>query len=278
VTGARRARVARVAVFRLSVLACLAVVAGLFARPAWAAEPAEDTFQRGIQVYQSGDRAAAFRLFMSAANAGNSKAAVQTGWSYEFGAGVPRDLAQAARWYRKAAEQGNARGQKNLGSLYESGRGVPENWVEAAKWYRKSAEQGNAEGQAALARAYAFGIGVPQSRRAAIEWDTRAAAQGNQESAYYARWLSNPTNNIGFRNVQERNLVVGYRMVDMVVHNEPVGRLFRNSGERHAYLVGVARRLDTDMAYARWWRAQSDYTRCEAERRGGCQPPGPAPR
>lgn len=73
-------------------------------------------------------------------------------------------------------------------------------------------------------------------------------------------------------------MVVGYRMVDMVVHNEPTGVVFRNSAERNAYLTSVARRLDIDMAYARWWRARAEYTRCEAERRGGCRDPGPKPR
>jgi uncharacterized protein len=241
-------------------------------------QAAEAAFQRAIQVYQTGNKAAAFKLFVSAAESGNRKAAVQTGWCYEFGAGVAKDLAQAARWYRKGAEAGDARGQQNLGSLYEAGRGVPEDWVEAAKWYRKSAEQGNPEGQSSLARAYEFGIGVPQSRRDAIHWDKLAAAQGDSDSAYYARWLSDPTNNIGFRNVQERNLVIGYRMVDMIVHNEPSGVVFRNSAERNNYLVRVARRLDGDMSYARWWRERSDYTRCEAERRGGCRNPGPEPR
>ena len=51
----------------------------------------------------------------------------------------------------------------------------------------------------------------------------RTAAQGNDESAYYARWLSDPTNNIGFRNVGERNAVIGYRLVDVIVQNEPTG-------------------------------------------------------
>jgi uncharacterized protein len=243
----------------------------------WAAEPGEAIFQRGVQLFQSGDKAGAYRLFVSAANSGHRKAATQAGWHNEFGAGVPRNMAEAARWYRKGAELGDSRGQKNLGSMYEAGRGVPEDWIEAAKWYRKSAAQGDPDGQSALARAYAYGIGVPQSRRDAIHWDKLAAAQGNRESAYYVRWLSHPTNNIGFRNAEERNIVIGYRMVDMIVHNEPVGAVFRNSAERKAYLIRVARRLDGDMAYARWWRAKGDYDRCEAARRGGCVNPGREP-
>lgn len=240
-------------------------------------EPAEDKFQKGIQLYQSGDMASALKLFVAAAMAGNSKAAVQTGWQYELGKGVSRNFAEAAKWYRRGAEQGNARGQKNLGALYEAGHGVTEDWVAAAKWYQKSAAQGNPEGQAALARAYMFGMGVPQSRRDAIYWDQKAAAQGDEESAYYVRWLSQPSNNIGFRNVDERNVVIRYRMVDMIVHNEPVGTVFRNSSERNEYLIRVARRLDGDEAFSRWWRARSDYTRCEAAHRSGCRNPGPEP-
>ena len=241
-------------------------------------EPAEDKFQKGVQVFQSGDMASALKLFVAAALAGNSKAAVQAGWQYEFAKGVPQNFAEAAKWYAKGAELGNARGQKNLGALYESGHGVTEDWIVAAKWYQKSAAQGNAEGQAALARAYMFGMGVPQSRRDAIYWDQKAAAQGDEESAYFVRWLSQPTNNIGFRNPAERNVVIGFRMVDMIVHNEPAGRIFRNSSERHAYLTGVARRLDSDQAYARWWRARTEYTQCQAARRSFCRDPGAEPR
>lgn len=242
------------------------------------AEPAEDIFTRAIAVYQSGDKAGALELFIKSARAGNSKAAVQVGFSYESGAGVAVNLTAAAKWYRTGAEMGDSRGQKNLGALYESGRGVVEDWLEAAKWYQKSAQQGDPDGEAALARAYEFGVGVPQSRRDAIYWDRKAAAQGDEESAYYARWLSDPTNNIGFRNAAERNIVIGYRMVDMIVHNEPAGLLFRNSAERRSYLIGVARRLDSDMAYARWWQARAEYTQCESARRSGCRNPGPEPR
>lgn len=160
------------------------------------AEQGDDLFQRGVQAFQSGDKGGAVKLFTAAARAGNSKAAVQAGWSYEYGSGVPQNLAEAARWYQKAADGGNSRGQKNLGAMYEGGRGVPEDWIEAAKWYQKSAAQNDADGEAALARAYQFGIGVPQSRSNALFWNRKAAALGDADAAYFVRWLSNPTNNI----------------------------------------------------------------------------------
>jgi uncharacterized protein len=258
-----------------SILLIVSLVLPVAAR---AAEPGESLFQKGAQLFQSGDKAAALKLFIEAAQAGNTKAAVQAGWCYESGAGAQQNMTRAAEWYRKAAEQGNSRGQKNLGALYEEGRGVREDWVEAAKWYRKSAMQNDPDGQAALARAYQFGIGVPQSRADTLYWDTKAAAQGDSDAAYFVRWLSSPTNNIGFRNAAERNVVIGYRMVDMIVMNEPSGTVFRNSGERNGYLIGVARRLDSDESYSRWWIARSEYTQCAGTRRSGCRDPGPAPR
>ena len=244
----------------------------------YANEPAEDIFQKGVQLFQSGDKIAAVKLFTASASAGNTKAAAQVGWCYEFGAGVPQNLAEAAKWYRRSAEAGNARAQKNLGALYEEGRGVPEDWIEAAKWYSKSALLNDPDGQSALARAYQFGIGVPQSRNDALNWDRRAAAQGDAQAAYFVRWLSSPTNNIGFRNAAERNLVIGYRMVDVIVLNEPSGTVFRNSAERNNYLVRVARRLDGDESYSRWWVARSEYTQCQSSHRSGCRDPGPTPR
>jgi hypothetical protein len=256
----------------------LALGLGVVSPDAHGGELAEDVFQKGIQAFQSGDTTSALKLFIAAAQAGNMKAAVQVGWCYEFAAGVPQNPSEAANWYRIAAEQGNSRGQKNLGALYEEGRGVPEDWVEAAKWYQKSAAQNDGDGQAALARAYEFGIGVPQSRKETIYWDARAADQGNSEAAYYVRWLSSPTNNIGFRNAAERNLVIGYRMVDMIVMNEPAGIAFSNSAERNAYLFGVAQRLDHDEAYSHWWLARAEYTQCERTHRSGCRDPGPSPR
>jgi TPR repeat protein len=258
----------------------LFIVAAL-GRPAVAGppkEPAEDTFQQAIARFQAGDKVGASKLFMTAARAGNSKANVQVGWCYEFGEGVQQNLSEAAKWYRTAADLGNSRGQKNLGALYEAGGGVREDWVEAAKWYQKSAAQQDPDGQAALARAYQFGIGVPQSRMDAIVWDQKAATQGNADSAYFVRWLSSPTNNIGFRNAAEHNAVIGYRMVDVVVQNEPTGVLFHNAAERMEYLAEVAQQLENDEVFSHWWLARGEYTRCRAAQRSYCRDPGPSPR
>lgn len=241
--------------------------------------PAQDQVDQGTRVYQAGDQAGAARYFLSAAQAGHQGAQLQIGWHYEKGIGVPKSYAEAARWYRRSAEQGNSTAMKNLGTLYEAGRGVSEDWIEAAKWYQKSADLGNPDGESALARAYEFGIGVPQNRRTTIMWDERAAAQGNGQSAYYARKLRDPTNNIGFRNQEEYDLVMAGRLRfgGTLIGGDPAGILFRNSNERLAWLVTQRKSLDQEEAETWWEIRKSEYDRCRNDHRDYCHEPGPRP-
>ena len=242
-------------------------------------EPAQDVFDQGVKMYQAGDRAGAAKPFLAAAQAGNSAAQLQIGWHYEKGVGVQPSYAEAARWYRKAAEQGNTRAMKNLGQLYELGAGVPEDWVEAARWYQKSAERGDPDGESALARAYQFGIGVPQNRTLAIQWDQRAAALGDAQAAYFARWLRDPTNNIGFRNDQEQQLVIAGRLRfgGALIGGDPAGITFRNSRERLGWLVLQRKDLDHQEAHTMWSIAKDEYERCRRANDSSCHDPGPAP-
>jgi hypothetical protein len=261
---------------RLGPVLLAAALIGAVPRVATAAD-ADTLFQEGARLYHAGDMAAAAKAFAAAAEAGDVRAQLQIGWHYENGAGVPQDYATAAAWYRRAAEQGNATAAANLGLLYERGEGVPEDWGEAARWYRRAAEQNDIAGLSRLSRAYRFGIGVPQSRREAIAWAQRAAALGDQQSAEDVRWRSDPTNNIGFRNQAERDMVIGNRMVVSVVHNEAAGMLFHNAAEREQFLAGVARQLAADQAYSFWLQRQTTFQLCMQRHQGYCINPGPPP-
>jgi uncharacterized protein len=243
-------------------------------------EPAQDLWEEGVRLFQSGDQAGAAKPILRAAQAGNSLAQMQIGFQYEKGIGVPKSYVEAARWYRKAADQGDAAAMKNIGQLYEEGLGVPEDWMEAARWYGKSADLANREGEGALARAYQFGIGVPQNRKISIQWDERAAAQGDSRSAYYARWLRDPTNNIGFRNDQEQALVLAgkLRFGVQLIGGDPAGVTFRNSTERFAWLLLQRKALDKDEADTWWSIRQSEYERCQRNHEDYCREPGPRPR
>ncbi len=245
---------------------------------AWA-QPGQDQFDRGVRLFEAKQMAEAAKLFLAGAQSGHPAAQLQIGWHYENGAGVPQSYSEAAKWYRKSAEQGNSIAMSNLGHMYEEGWGVPEDWVQAATWYRKSAELGDPRGESRLGRAYEFGVGVPQNRQTAIFWDKRAAAQGNQDSAYFARWLSDPTNNIGFRNQQEHDLVIAGRLRfgSTLIGGDPAGILFRNSNERLAWLFTQRKELDRDEAESIWYIRKSEYDNCVRKNGLNCYNPGRRP-
>ena len=90
-----------------------ALALGLFAPPAFAADPS--------------DAVAQFR----------------TGYAYERGTGVSQDYKEAMRLYLLSAAQGNPVAQFRIGYLYEKGLGVAADDAQAMPWYEKAAAQGN---------------------------------------------------------------------------------------------------------------------------------------
>jgi TPR repeat protein len=247
-----------------------------------AAAPAADpsaraAFELGSKLYQANDQAAAFKEFMRAAQANDPKAQLQVGYQYEFGEGVPENFSEAVRWYTLAARQGDPVAEKNLGNMYEEGKGVQENWIQAATLYRLSAEQHYPKGQLALGRMYEFGMGVPQSRGEAINWFSKAAQQGNTQAQYFANYLSKAGNFIGFRTDQERNAVLAGKLRFALIFQEPVGQVFRNSGERNAYLVGLRHEVDLREAQTFYGMAKDQYDSCRRAGGESCVSPGQPP-
>lgn len=143
------------------------------AAPAQSAEEGEKLFRNGLypealafwrQKAEAGDRWAAYRLgvelldgkpnvvsrdvvegakfMLQAAKANEARAQFEMGTLYEYGTGVPADLASAAEWYRKAAERGLPQAQYNYATMLETGEGTLEDRVEALKFYTLAAEQG----------------------------------------------------------------------------------------------------------------------------------------
>lgn len=83
--------------------------------------------------------AAALKVWLPLAEAGDLEAQVTVGEIFEKGLGIPPDHEAAALWYEAAALAGSSQAAVNLGQLYEQGLGVPESKEEAAKWYRRAA-------------------------------------------------------------------------------------------------------------------------------------------
>ena len=241
------------------------------------AQPGQPDFDEGVRLYKAGQHAAAAKVFLRAAEQGNARAQLQIGYQYNYGEGVPVNAAEAVKWYRRAAAQGDAAAEGNLGGMYEDGQGVPEDWVEAAKWYRTSAARDNASGQFRLGRAYQFGIGVPQNRKLAIEWFQKAGFLGNAQARYFAQHLLSRGNFVGFRNEQEEAAVIAGKLRTGLLWEEPVGMLFRNSGERLAYIRNLRYRVDRYEAYQAWVLRKNEYDECKRGNRSSCSEPGPAP-
>jgi hypothetical protein len=208
---------------------------------------------------------------------GNAYGEGNLGIMYEAGEGVPQSYKQAALWYTKAANRGLPEAQKRIGQLNELGEGTPENWAVALAWYQKSAAQHDQEGEFALGRMYEFGMAVPQNRATAIHWFGAAGAQGNTQAAYFAKWLSDPTNNIGFRNDQEQKLVVGGRLPFAIGSDDPAGITFHNSGERIAWLSQMRSRQVSIERHARWQVMKDEYDKCKRNQDDDCRNPGPPP-
>ncbi len=107
----------------------------------WSSVAAAD-FRAGVEAYERGDYATAYKEWLPLAEQGLAGAQFFLGNMYADGEGVPEDDAEAVKWYRKAAEQGHARAQFNLGVMYADGEGVPEDYVRAFAWFNLAAAQG----------------------------------------------------------------------------------------------------------------------------------------
>ena len=171
---------------RLSFAAfCLAVALAAFWLPAWA------QYQAGLDAFNRGEYATAFREFKTLAEQGDVSAQFLIGAMYAEGEGVARDYGEALSWFLKAAEQGSAQGQFGLAALYDQGTGVQVDIAEALKWYRKSAMQGYDRAMLNLGALYKTGSGVPQDYVLAHMWYNLAAARGNEKAEKNREILEN---------------------------------------------------------------------------------------
>jgi len=99
-------------------------------------------FQAGMDAYQRGDYATAYREFLPLAEQGDAEAQNNLGAMYVNGKGVLQDYAEALKWFRLAAEQGVAGAQNNLGVMYYEGKGVLQDYKQAYAWWNLAAAQG----------------------------------------------------------------------------------------------------------------------------------------
>ncbi|HZT27894.1 MAG TPA: tetratricopeptide repeat protein [Pseudolabrys sp.] len=139
--------------------------------------------ERALSAYNSGDFAAALRMYRPLADKGQILAEYIVGLIYANGQGVAQDYAEAMKWHRKAAEQGEAKAQFSVGVMYFKGLGVAADRAEAFKWYRRAANQGNATAIYNLAAMYAKGESTPADLVTARMLYSLAADRGIKAAA-----------------------------------------------------------------------------------------------
>lgn len=144
-------------------------------------EPGVDHSQARI-AYQNGSYAAAYEIWKTAAEAGDTEAQCWLGSLYANGEGVSVDDAQALRWYVAAGEQGSHMAQANAGAFYFLGRGTGKNVDEALRWLNRAAAGDDLNGLFNLATLYAKGEGVAADQEMAASLYRRAAELGHYPS------------------------------------------------------------------------------------------------
>ena len=234
--------------------------------------PGAELFDQARVRFQSGDHPGAAQMVRKAADAGNVEAQLRLALMYDQGDGVARSSKAAFAWYSRAAAQGEPESQNQLGAYCELGEGVAENWDLGAKFWQASALQGWGKGQSAFGRAYQFGIGVPQNRQEAVAWFRKAAAQGNGKAEYFAKWLRDPTNNIGFRDDAEHDVVIAgkLRFGASLIGADPYGLVFHNSAQRAVWILGLKNRVDVDEAEVFRQIRKHEYDDCTRAGKDNC--------
>src|SRR5579871_1001323 len=107
-------------------------------------------FEQASQQWESGNLKAAFKLFLMAAEGGDSGAQLNVGNFYSDGIGVARNREKALYWYRKAYRQGYAAAASNIGSLLRN-----ENKIKLAlSWFQKAAKLKDRDASLEIAKIY----------------------------------------------------------------------------------------------------------------------------
>jgi hypothetical protein len=91
-------------------------------------------FQLARSLQKTGSYAEAAKLYKSLVERGYFAALVNYGWLLNNGEGVERDEKAAVRLYLLAAQQGDTFGMFNVAMAYDSGQGLPFDPAQAADW------------------------------------------------------------------------------------------------------------------------------------------------
>ncbi|RVU73113.1 MULTISPECIES: tetratricopeptide repeat protein [Lactobacillus] len=86
------------------------------------------------------------------------------------------DYRKAKKYYEESAKLGNTQAACNLGYIYEYGRTGEKNHEKAFDWFKKSADNNNANAAYKVGDAYFYGDGVPRNDSLAFQYYSQASS------------------------------------------------------------------------------------------------------
>ena len=160
------------------------LLSGLFFPSALLAQQDQtiEQYQAAAAAYQSGNFAAAEKLWTTLANQGNANAQYAIGIMH-LKKEIPGARDQIAfRYLIDAAKGGHVAAMFNLGVAYWEGRGTQRQPAKAANWWELAAEQQDAGAQYNLGLAYYLGEGRKQDANKAKYWLDQAIKNGHPQA------------------------------------------------------------------------------------------------
>lgn len=108
---------------------------------------ADELLEQGKAFESQGDKEAAFKTYLQAAETGNTVAMHKVAQSYLYKyRGAPFDIKKSAEWYEKAAKGGFIPSMMMLSQCYLAGAGVPESDEIAKQWMERALEEARRTG------------------------------------------------------------------------------------------------------------------------------------
>jgi TPR repeat protein len=126
----------------------------------------------------------ALAVLKPAAEAGNARAQMLYGSTWEYGDTGVVDVEEAVRWYEMSAAQGHARAMMILGDLYRYGPSVPAEAIsvdfeKAREWYERAIADDYPAAFGQLGDMLMFGEGFPADHETALIYVRRGADAGD---------------------------------------------------------------------------------------------------
>jgi hypothetical protein len=131
---------------------------------------AQAALLKGREAYLKGDFATALKELTPPAEQGEPLAQYYLGRMYQFGLGVPKDVARGVELLGRAAEGGNKDAQYYYGIALALGEGTRKDLTEGLKWMYIAVLMGNRQAEEGLRKLRMPREVFAEAQKAAAKW------------------------------------------------------------------------------------------------------------